>query len=242
MFNQVPKKYHPPGFDFIYEDNDLIVGNKAPGLLTVAALWNKDHTAHSMLTSYVRKGQAKSHKQVYVVHRLDQATSGLLMFAKNEAAYNFLKANWATTQKTYLAVVHRSLKEKSGKVSSYLEEDDDYVVHSKDIARAEAKAIETGEDPGRLSHTEYEVLKETPKFSLLKINLLTGRKNQIRVHMSDLGHPIVGDKKYGPNEVVNRNLMLHSYRLELTHPFNKKRLSFEVKPPRYFQALMEFDY
>jgi RluA family pseudouridine synthase len=249
MFNKVPKKYHPPGFQFLYEDHDIIVGIKAAGLLTVAAKWNRDITAESMLNIYVRKGAAKSPKHVYVVHRLDQATSGVLVFAKNEAAFHFLKAHWPTTVKTYLAIVHRPLKEKTGKVSSFLSQDEDYVVHSSASAAGAVEAaglaaddLESGTTEAKLSHTEYTVLKETAKFSLLKINLLTGRKNQIRVHMAELGHPVVGDMKYGPNEVKNRDLMLHSYKLEITHPFNKKRLTFEAKPPRYFQALIEFDY
>ncbi len=242
MFNKVPKKYHPPGFELLYEDVDLIVGNKAPGILTVAAAWNKKLTVESALNTYIRKGATKSSKSIFVVHRLDQDTSGVLVFAKNEAAFNFLKANWPTTVKTYLAVVHRPLKEKTGKISSYLIEDEDYVVHSANVDAAQSKALETGDSPGRLSHTEYEVLKETAKFALLKVNLLTGRKNQIRVHMAELGHPVVGDWKYGPNEVKNRDMMLHSYRLEITHPFSKKRLTFEVKPPRYFQAIMPFEY
>ena len=115
MFNKVPKKYHPAGFELLYEDIDLIVGNKAPGVLTVAAAWNKKETVESALNTYIRKGATKSSKSVFVVHRLDQDTSGVLVFAKNEAAFNFLKANWPTTVKTYLAVVHRPLKEKLGK-------------------------------------------------------------------------------------------------------------------------------
>lgn len=249
MFNKVPKKYHPPGFQFLYEDHDLIVGVKAAGLLTVAAKWNRDITAESMLNIYIRKGAAKSSKHVYVVHRLDQATSGVLVFAKNEVAFDFLKANWPTTVKTYLAIVHRPLKEKVGTVSSFLSQDEDYVVHSSSTAAGAVAAAagksnedESGASDAKLSHTEYTVLKETAKFSLLKINLLTGRKNQIRVHMAELGHPVLGDSKYGPNEVKNRDLMLHSYKLEITHPFSKKRLTFEAKPPRYFQALMDYEY
>ena len=82
-------------------------------------------------------------------------------------------------------------------------------------------------------------MQETPKFSFLSINLVTGRKNQIRVHMAEMGHPIVGDSKYGPKEVKNRSLMLHSYQLELTHPFKKQRMTFEAKPPRYLTALLD---
>jgi len=234
MFRKIPRKYHPRGFELLYEDNDIIVGNKAPGLLTVAAKWNRDVTVESALNQYIRKGNARSTKSVFVVHRLDQATSGLLVFAKTEAALKYLKANWPAVSKTYLAIVHRQLPQKSGVVSSYLSEDEDYHVHSSTTP----EPVEGAVHDSRLAETHYEVIRETPKYSLIRISLVTGRKNQIRVHMADLGHPIVGDSKYGPREPANRNLMLHAWRLELTHPFTKKPLMFEAPPPRYFEALL----
>lgn len=241
MFRDVPKKYHPAGFELLFEDQDIIVGNKAPGLLTVAAQWNRDRTVHAALNEYVRKGSAKSRKEVFVVHRLDQDTSGVLIFAKTEAALNSLKNAWPTFSKTYLAVVHRHPKEKKGTISSYLKEDELYKVHSSSIEEAQSRAVYEEEDPGKLATTDYEVLAESPKFSLLKVNLKTGRKNQIRVHLAELGHPVVGDKKYGPKEVANRDLMLHAWKLEINHPFNKKRLSFVAQPPRYLQVLVPWD-
>jgi RluA family pseudouridine synthase len=235
MFKKVPRKYHPPGFELLFEDKDIIVGNKAPGLLTVAANWNRTATVEAALNTYIRKGSAHSSKSIYVVHRLDQDTTGLLVFAKTEAAFNYLKSHWAEVSKTYLAIVHRHLKEKSGVVKSYLSEDEDYHVHSS----ASAEPVQGATHDSRLAETAYEVERETPKFSLVRLSLITGRKNQIRVHMAEIGHPVVGDKKYGPKEVVNRNLMLHAWKLEFAHPFTKKRLTFEVQPPRYFQALLE---
>lgn len=230
-FKSVPKKYHPKGFELLHEDLDIIVGNKAAGLLTVAALWEKENTVHQLLNQYVRKGNPKSRKCVYVVHRLDQATTGVLVFAKTEKAQLFLKDNWQQNKKTYFAIVHGKLKEKSGVVSSYLSEDEDYVIHSSKT-----------DDTGKLSHTEYLVLKETSKFSLVKINLLTGRKNQIRVHMADLGNPLVGDSKYGPKHAPSQNLALHSAGLELTHPFRGERMFFTAMPPGHFKNLVDYDY
>ncbi len=230
-FKSVPKKYHPRGFELLHEDLDIIVGNKAAGLLTVAALWEKEKTVHNLLNQYVRKGNPKSHKCVYVVHRLDQATTGVLVFAKSEKAQLFLKDNWRANKKTYLAIVHGKLKEKSGTVSSYLSEDEDYVIHSSQT-----------DESGKLSHTEYQVLKETAKFSLVQINLLTGRKNQIRVHMAELGHPLVGDSKYGPKQAPYPNLALHSVKLELTHPFRGERMQFAALPPGHFKNLVDFNY
>lgn len=235
MFQKVPKKFHPPGFALIYEDQDVIVGNKEAGLLTVAAKWNREKTVEAALNTYVQKGNARSNKHVYVVHRLDQATSGLLVFAKTESALNFLKSDWPQTQKTYLAIVHRTPTAPEGLIESYLSEDEDYRVHSSN----HAQPVEGALGDSKLARTKYRVLKTTPKYALVELGLLTGRKNQIRVHLADLGHPIVGDKKYGANETMNRNLMLHSWKLEFTHPFNKKRLSFEAQPPRYFTALVD---
>ena len=233
-FKSVPKKYQPKGFEILHEDLDLIVGNKAPGYLTVSALWNQDDTIHDALNQYVRKGNPKSSKVVFVVHRLDQATTGVLVFAKSEQAMNFLKDNWQTTEKTYLAVVRGQLKQKSGLIESYLTEDEDYVVKSDNSP--------AGQEEGRLSRTEYEVLAQNEKFSLVKINLLTGRKNQIRVHMADIGNPVVGDGKYGLSDPRHKNLALHSKTLTITHPHSKKRLTFEAQVPSYFQALIDYDY
>jgi RluA family pseudouridine synthase len=241
-FKKVPKKYQPRGFEIIHEDLDLIVGNKAPGFLTVAALWNQSETIHSALTDYVRKGNPRSSKVAYVVHRLDQATSGVLVFAKSEQAQAFLKDNWSDTEKTYLAVVYGQLKEKSGLIESYLTENEDYVVSSNK------------EGQGKLARTQYQVLQETPKYSLVQINLLTGRKNQIRVHMADMGNPVVGDAKYGvsrgPDKTSKskssgplvKQLALHSQTLTITHPHSKKRITFTAKPPALFHKLVPFAY
>lgn len=230
-FRKIPKKYHPKGFEILYEDRDIIVGNKAPGFLTVAAKWERVNTIHYALNQYVRKGQVKSHHRVHVVHRLDQATSGVLIFAKSEKVKVFLKDNWKDIVKTYYAIVQGKLAQKSGTISSYLVEDEEYVVRSTKDSKK-----------GRLSHTKYDVLKETERFSLLKINLLTGRKNQIRVHLADHGHPVVGDDKYGNKDTKQNFLALHSQSIVLTHPFNKKRLSFEAKVPEFFKSLVDYSY
>lgn len=227
----IPKKYRPRGFDILYEDRDLIVGNKTAGFLTVAALWEKENTIHNILNSYVRKGSAQSRKSVYVVHRLDQATSGVLIFAKSPEVQDFLKDNWKTTEKTYYAIVRGTLSKKQDTISSYLLEDDDYVVHST-----------TDAERGKLAVTEYTVVKETPHVSLVKINLLTGKKNQIRVHMSEMGHPIVGDAKYGKESGRQAHLMLHSFSVEFTHPFSQKRVRVQADVPAYFKKLVDFAY
>lgn len=225
-------KYQPRGFDILYEDRDLIIGNKSAGHLTVAALWEKEKTIHGALTSYIRKGSAHSKKEVYVVHRLDQATSGVLIFAKTLQAQEFLKENWKETTKTYYAVVYGCMTQKEGTKKSYLVEDENYKVTStKDL------------DAGKLAITEYKVVKEVSNLSLVKINLLTGKKNQIRVHMAEAGHPIVGDTKYGKKtQSYGKHLLLHSYSIDFTHPFNGKRMLVKADVPEYFRRVIDYNY
>lgn len=228
---KVKAKHQPRGYQILFEDRDLLVGNKAAGALTVAAKWNRDQTIHSALDHYVRKGNPRNPQRVFVVHRLDQATTGVLIFAKSEAAQQFLKNDWKSTTKTYLAIVHGEVKKKSGKITSFLEEDEDYVVHSKEKS-----------SKGKLAETEYEVLASNAKYSLLKINLLTGRKNQIRVHMADLGHPVVGDDKYGKAGGKAHLMALHAAKIEFTHPHNRKRISVTAKVPVFFAKLIPYNY
>lgn len=223
----ISKKHHPKGFSFLHEDRDLIIINKRPGILSVAALWNKDFTVHSELINYVRKGNPRATNMVYVVHRLDQATSGVMVFAKTEKAQQFLKDNWTQMKKNYLTLVHGQMKEKSGLIESYLEEDEDYHMHSSQDSTK-----------GKLARTEYEVLKESDFCSVVKINLLTGKKNQIRVHMAENKTPVVGDEKYGPKNSRIKDLMLHSYRLQLIHPFNKEVFTLEAPIPERFHKII----
>jgi len=227
---KIPAKFQPKGYHIIYEDQDLIVGNKAAGALSVGALWNKNNTIVDGLNNYIRKGNSRSQKSVFVVHRLDQATTGILIYAKTEQAQQYLKNNWQQNTKIYYAVVHGLLKKKSGLIESYLSEDEDYLVHSSKNA-----------DDGKLARTEYSVVKENADYSLIKINLLTGKKNQIRVHMSDLGHPVVGDEKYGAPKKFS-NLCLHSYSIEFNHPFKKDRVFISAPVPTYFEKLVPYSY
>ena len=221
-------KYLPRGLDILYEDRDILVVNKPAGLLTVGTKTNKFKTAEYILTDYVRKGSLKSRNQIFVVHRLDQWTSGVLIFAKSEEVKSLLQAQWQSTEKKYVAVVYGHPAPKEGKITSYLAENKAYEVYStKDATK------------GRLAHTAYKVLKETKQFSLLEINLLTGRKNQIRVHMADQGHPVVGDRKYGKNKDEYSRLALHSKSISFKHPTSGEQITFETKVPKYFNKLID---
>ena len=220
-------RHLPRELEILYEDTDIIVIDKPAGLLAVGTETNKTKTAYYILTDYVRKGCAKSRNRVFIVHRLDQWTSGVLIFAKSEKIKLRLQEQWKETQKKYLAVVHGRLDKKEGVISSYLAENKAYVVYStKDPAK------------GKLSHTAYKVLKETGQFSLLEVNLLTGRKNQIRVHLADKGHPIAGDRKYGNAEDGCKRLALHAKSISFKHPTTGELMTFETKTPAFLDDLM----
>ena len=212
----------------LYEDRDILVVDKPAGLLTVATETDKVRTAHFALTDYIRKGGAKSRKELFVVHRLDKQTSGVLIFAKTETAKLNLQGRWRETEKAYLAVVHGRLAERSGTITSYLTEN-----QARQVVYATTDTAK-----GKLSHTRYQVLRETKKFSLLEVHLLTGRKNQIRVHLADVGHPVVGDRKYGKDNDRYDRMALHARAIAFNHPFSGRRLFFEAEVPEFFDKLV----
>ncbi len=226
--SRIGGKFLPRGLDILYEDRDILVVDKPAGLLTVGTDNNKTRTAYFMLTDYVRKGYSKSRNRIFIVHRLDQFTSGVMVFAKTEEAKFYLQKEWKDTEKKYIAVVYGQFAKKEDCLSSYLAESRAYVVYST-----------TDAAKGKLAKTAYKVLKESGRFSLLEINLLTGRKNQIRVHFADKGHPVVGDRKYGYPKDPFRRLALHSKSLSFKHPATGRQMTFETKVPNYFNDLLD---
>jgi tRNA pseudouridine32 synthase/23S rRNA pseudouridine746 synthase/23S rRNA pseudouridine1911/1915/1917 synthase len=152
----------------------------------------------------------------------------VLVFAKSEEVKLRLQAQWKDTGKKYLAVVYGTPAKKEDTITSYLAENKAYIVYST-----------TDATRGKLARTAYKVLKETKEFSLLEISLLTGRKNQIRVHLADKGHPIVGDRKYGKPGDVHKRLALHSKSISLKHPASGKQMTFETRTPAYFNGLID---
>lgn len=226
-FNRPPRKHTPKGLEILYEDRDIVVVEKINGLLTVGTEKVRENTAHFLLNEYVRKGNSKSKNRAYIVHRLDKDTSGILVFAKSEAAKEFLKKNWPDTKQQYVAVVSGQMQEKEGLVRSYLLENSVHRMYSV------AKSKE-----GKPSKTGYRVLKEAAHFSLVEIDLLTNRKHQIRVHMADKGCPVAGDRKYGIKGQGVKRLCLHATKITILHPHTKESMTFESEIPPYFHNVM----
>lgn len=214
--------------DILYEDSDLIVVNKPAGLLTIASDREKEATAYRLLTDYVRRADPGG--RIFIVHRLDRDTSGVILFAKNERIKLALQNDWAglVSDRGYMAVVEGRLEEKSGRIRSWLKETKTRLMYSSRRAGDGLEAV-----------TDYQVLKETAEYSLLEIHLQTGRKNQIRVHMKDIGHPVVGDKKYEAKADPLKRLGLHAYKLELEHPFSHSAMCFQTQIPKSFTCLFD---
>lgn len=226
-FKSPPKKYQPRGLSILYEDHDILVVDKINGLLTVSTEKVRENTAYYILNTYVRKGNQKSRNRVFIVHRLDRDTSGVIVFAKSENAKRYLQKEWHGFTKKYYAVVHGTLPEKEGVITSYLVEN-----------RAHRMYSVGNPEKGKLAKTGFKVLRESKKYSLLEIDLLTGRKNQIRVHFSERGHPVAGDKMYGIKGMGVKRLALHAASLTILHPHTKEKMTFEVKVPTYFKSLV----
>jgi len=211
----------------IHEDRDIIVVDKPAGLLTISTDREKSRTAYFILTDYVRKGVTKSRNRIFIVHRLDRETSGILIFAKNEEAKFRLQDQWSDTRKIYFAVVHGRCEKRQETITTYLAENQAHGVYETKDARK-----------GKLAHTAYKVLKHTKDFSLLEVNLLTVRKHKIRVHLADIGHPVVGDERYGKEHKRHQRLALHAKSISFAHPITGEPLSFDTKVPAYFTALV----
>ena len=203
----------------LFKDEHVIVVEKPEGMLSVATDFQIRGTLHDIL-------KRRFHAQrIFPVHRLDRETSGVMVFAYTNAARVGLKKQFAehTIERMYAAVIEGALAEKTGIWKSRLTEDDLYFVKS------------TNAESGRIAITHYQVLHQTPKFSFLKLRLETGRKNQIRVHCSEAGHPIAGDKKYGAQgEGPLKRLGLHACLLAFEHPVKGKKMTFESPIPEIF--------
>lgn len=214
------------GISIVYEDHDLIVIDKHAGILSISDGKEGQQTAYSMLSSHVKSIDPKN--KIFVVHRLDRETSGLMMFAQSEFIQKSLQESWhdTVTERTYLAIVEGALEKSEGVITSYLQENKAFIVYSSQNPSRGQRAV-----------THYKVIKSAKNYSLLKVDLETGQKNQIRVHMQDIGHPIIGDKKYGSTVNPIGRMGLHAWVLAFRHPVTGENLRFETAVPRKFLRL-----
>jgi 23S rRNA pseudouridine1911/1915/1917 synthase len=220
-------RFLPHGLAILYEDRDIIVVDKPAGLLTMGTDSDKTRTAYYYLTDYVRKGYSKSRERIFIVHRLDRETSGVVIFAKNFESKVRLQDDWQATTKKYLAVVHGECAKPSGTITTYLTENKAHIVYST-----------SDKNLGKLSTTSYQLLRQTRDFALLELELLTGRKHQIRVHLAGIGLPVVGDEKYGKRDGNRSRMALHAHSVSFKHPFHGERLTIESPVPIYFDQLV----
>ena len=215
--------FHSNSLDIIFEDPYLLVIDKRPGVLSMSNN-TRQETVQTVLNRYLEKGGGRNTS--HLVHRLDRDTSGLMIYAKDIQTQQSFVDGWQylVTDRRYLALVEGSFEQKEGKVESWLTEDKRFITHSSPVNNG-----------GKFAVTKYRVLQEGGGYSLVECELMTGRKNQIRVHMATLGHPVVGDAKYGSKIDPMRRLGLHAYMLCFKHPVNGKMLRFETPLPVCFE-------
>ena len=216
-----------PKLRIIFEDDSLIVVEKKEGLLTVSTGKSDETTAFSILKNHVKKSSPQN--RIYVVHRLDRETSGVIMFAKNKEVQLILQENWhrIVTRRIYVALVEGKVEKEQDTIVTWLTENEKSLkIHSSDTDNGGQQAI-----------THYRCIKSNENYSLLEIELETGRKNQIRVHLQGIGHPIAGDKKYGAGISPISRLGLHARLLAFYHPISTEIVSFETPVPRNFLKL-----
>ena len=216
----VPTFEMPDSLKIVYEDDWLIVVNKAAGLLTIATETEKVHTAYSYLSDYLKFYH--KYDRIFIVHRIDRGTSGLLVFAKSESVQRAMRDNWNETviSRRYVAVVEGRMRYEAGTVDTWINEDPKTL-----------RMYVSRRGTGKRAVTHYRLLDETADYSLLELELETGRKNQIRVHMRHIGHVLAGDSKYGAQTDPIGRLCLHAMQIEFRHPVTDKVMNFETRIP-----------
>lgn len=217
--------------EIVFEDRHIIVINKPEGLLTIATDKETHRTAYRQVMAYVQEDRPHRGERIFIVHRLDRDTSGLLVFARTEDSKRTMQENWELAEKKYYAVVEGVPREAEGTIRSHLRE------HPKSLRMHSAPPSEDA----KLAITRYRTLRSTRHFSLLEVKLETGRKNQIRAHLSEQKTPIVGDKKYDARINPMKRLGLHAYFLAFVHPVSGRRLQFRTDIPREFDELLDDD-
>lgn len=225
-WDKVRKENQPRRLEILFEDRDLIVIVKEAGLLSIATTQEKGETAYSILSDHVKKRDPKN--RIFIVHRLDRETSGVMLFAKSEKVKELLQKDWKETvyERSYIAITEGLITSPEGTITSWLKESKTFMVYSSPTPNGGQKAV-----------THYKVLKKNKNYSMLEVQLDTGRKNQIRVHMQDIGHSIIGDKKYGSTKSPLRRIGLHARVLAFRHPISGEDVRFETEIPKEFLSL-----
>lgn len=205
----------------LYEDDDIIVIDKGYGLLSVGTGKAAEETAYSIIKDYIKRQNPSN--MLFIIHRLDRDTSGLMMFAKNEEAKEIMQHNWnnMVLNRKYIAVVEGTPKNTEGAIRSYLKQNSGMEVYS----------VAEPEEGAQLAVTRYKVLGSTGGYTTMELELDTGRKNQIRVHMKDIGTPVAGDRKYGAHRSPYNRMALHAHTLRFIHPITRKEMSFISPSP-----------
>ena len=216
------ERFHNPWLSIVYEDKYLLVIDKKEGLLTNSPTKEKD-TAQGILNDYFIYTQQRC--RAHTIHRLDRDTSGLMLFAKSKEMALMFEEDWKNTvyDRRYVAVVSGNMEKKEGMVESWLKDNKAFITYSSPT-----------DNGGKFAQTYYRTLYSNPRYSLVELQLETGRKNQIRVHMADIGHPVVGDPKYGNGDNSLGRLCLHAYKLCFHHPIKKQDMEFETPFPKVF--------
>jgi 23S rRNA pseudouridine1911/1915/1917 synthase len=217
----------PRNLKIVYEDDAIIVIDKPADLLSIATDAERENTAYARLTDYVRKGDPRSRERVWIVHRLDRETSGLMVFARNAAARDQLQGNWDAVEKQYKAVTEGCPVTAEGLLISHLDES-----HPGRVFSAPPS------DTTREAKTHFRVLERGAKLSLVELSLETGRRHQIRVQLADIRCPIIGDEKYGSRTNPAKRLGLHSCLLRFPHPVTKQEMCFESPLPDVLEKLV----
>jgi len=220
-------KHLPRGVDIAYEDRDIIVVCKPIGLLTIATKDIKENNLYFVITDYVKKGNSKSPKRIYLIHRLDRDTSGLVIFAKTKLAQDRLRDKWEEVEQRYLAVVHDVPEQNKAVLTNLLAENS---IHHMYVTK--------NKEEGKEAITKYQVLKAKKEITLMEVQQLTNRKHQIRVQLAEIEHPILGDKKYAGDRRGHKELVLHAYKLTFPHPYNGKEMTVQAQLPDYFEKLV----
>jgi len=221
-------KFNNPQVKVLFEDKWMVVIEKASGLLSVANDTAREKNAYHIMKDYVRHDNPDA--ELYVCHRLDQYTSGILVFAKDEALMNEMRSNWDfyVKERKYVCVTENIPPRKEDTIESLLTQNEHLRVHSTN-----------DETVGRLAVTHYKVIQTRGRYALVDVEIFTGKKNQIRVHMSEMGCPIAGDVKYGAETNPARRLMLHNYRLTFVHPVSGETMRFTLPMPSVFRKLTQ---